>query len=50
MEAKVRIARTRAFDVVVCGGGPAGFCAAVAAVREGARTALLETFGMLGGP
>ena len=49
MEAKVRIARTRAFDVVVCGGGPAGFCAAVAAAREGARTALLETFGMLGG-
>jgi glycine/D-amino acid oxidase-like deaminating enzyme len=36
-------------DVVVCGGGPAGFAAAVAAARAGARTTLLEVHGCLGG-
>ena len=49
MEVNVRIACTRSFDVVVCGGGVAGFCAAVAAARTGANTALIESFGMLGG-
>ena len=38
-----------AYDVVVCGGGPAGFIAAVTAAREGAKTALIERFGFLGG-
>ena len=28
------------YDVVVCGGGPGGWVAAVAAARAGARTAL----------
>jgi glycine/D-amino acid oxidase-like deaminating enzyme len=37
------------YDVVVCGGGPAGFVAAVAAARGGARTALVERYGFLGG-
>lgn len=37
------------YDVVVCGGGPAGFIAAVAAARGGARTALVEQYGFLGG-
>lgn len=37
------------YDVVVCGGGPAGFIAAVAAAREGARTAIIEQYGFLGG-
>lgn len=37
------------FDVVVCGGGPAGFIAAIAAAREGARTALIERHGFFGG-
>lgn len=36
-------------DVVVCGGGPAGVAAAVAAARSGARTRLLELHGSLGG-
>ena len=37
------------YDVVVCGGGPAGFIAAAAAAGEGARTALVEQYGFLGG-
>jgi hypothetical protein len=37
------------YDVVVCGGGPAGFIAAIAAAREGAKVALIERFGFLGG-
>ena len=37
------------YDVVVCGGGPAGFIAAVSAARMGCRTALVERLGFLGG-
>lgn len=36
-------------DVLVAGGGIAGFMAAVAAGRTGARTLLVERFGSLGG-
>lgn len=36
-------------DVVVCGAGPSGTAAAVAAARRGAKTLLLETHGCLGG-
>lgn len=36
-------------DVVVCGGGPAGVCAALAAARAGAQTRLIEVHGCLGG-
>jgi 2-polyprenyl-6-methoxyphenol hydroxylase-like FAD-dependent oxidoreductase len=36
-------------DVVVVGGGPAGFAAAVAAARAGAKVALVERYGSLGG-
>jgi len=38
-----------AYDVIVCGGGPAGFVAAVAAREAGARTLLVERYGFLGG-
>ena len=38
-----------ASDVVVCGGGPAGVAAALAAARNGAKTRLLEVNGCLGG-
>ena len=37
------------YDVAVCGGGPAGFCAAIAAARGGSKTILIERNGMLGG-
>ena len=37
------------YDVVVCGGGPGGWVAAVAAARAGARTALVERYGFVGG-
>ena len=36
-------------DVVVCGGGPAGIAAALAAARNGAKTCLIEVHGCLGG-
>ncbi len=37
------------YDVIVCGSGPAGFSAALAAARTGAKTALLEVNGCVGG-
>ena len=36
-------------DVVVVGGGPAGFAAAIAAARTGSKVALVEKDGSLGG-
>jgi ribulose 1,5-bisphosphate synthetase/thiazole synthase len=37
------------YEVAVLGGGPAGIAAAVAAVRAGKRTLLIERYGFLGG-
>lgn len=37
------------YDIIVCGAGPAGICAATAAARQGASTALLERYGIPGG-
>ena len=39
----------RKFDVVVAGGGTAGVVAAIAAARQGAKTALIEVKGYPGG-
>ena len=39
----------REFDVVVAGGGTAGAVAAIAAARNGAKTALIESKGYVGG-
>ncbi|WP_231581382.1 FAD-dependent oxidoreductase [Domibacillus enclensis] len=41
--------RTEKFDVVVCGGGLAGFCAAVAAARNGSKTAIVQDRPVFGG-
>ena len=40
---------TQEYDLVVCGGGLAGFCAAVAAARLGTRTCLVQDRPVLGG-
>jgi hypothetical protein len=37
------------YDVIVCGGGPAGLIAATAAARNGASTLLIERYGFVGG-
>ena len=36
-------------DILVCGGGPAGVAAALAAARNGAKVVLIESTGCLGG-
>lgn len=36
-------------EVLVCGGGPAGTAAALAAARQGAKVTLVERYGHLGG-
>lgn len=37
------------YDIVVCGAGPSGVCAAITAARNGKKTLLLERAGCLGG-
>ena len=37
------------YDVVVCGGGAAGFISAIAAARSGAKTAIVVQYGFFGG-
>ncbi|MDR2919259.1 MAG: FAD-dependent oxidoreductase [Tannerella sp.] len=39
----------REFDVIICGGGPAGVSAAISSARSGAKTLLIEKNGCLGG-
>ncbi|MFR2563237.1 MAG: FAD-dependent oxidoreductase [Anaeromassilibacillus sp.] len=44
----MKILEGKSYDVLVCGAGCAGFCAAVQAARAGMRTALVEKYGMPG--
>ena len=37
------------YDILICGAGSAGFCAAVAAARMGMKTALVEKYHTPGG-
>lgn len=37
------------YDVVIAGAGPAGISAALEAARSGAKTALIERYGCVGG-
>ena len=39
----------RTYQVIVCGAGPAGITAALAAARNGAHTLLIEQYGFAGG-
>jgi hypothetical protein len=41
--------KTNSYDTIVCGGGPAGFGAAISAARNGAKTLLIERNNCLGG-
>ena len=43
------VRRTMRANVCVVGGGPAGFVAAIAAARNGAKVTLVESFGFPGG-
>lgn len=45
----IPVAGMGVYDAVVCGGGPAGWVAAVSAARAGLRVALVERYGFLGG-
>jgi len=49
MRYEKNISLSGTYDVIVCGGGPAGIGAAIAAAESGAKTALIERFGFLGG-
>ena len=48
-EAERDIPLTSDCDVIVCGAGPAGVTAAIAAARAGAKVRLFEGHGSLGG-
>ena len=49
IEVKKSVPVVASYDVVVLGGGPAGFIAAIAAARKGAKTAIVEQYGFFGG-
>lgn len=45
----IKNVETKHYDFVVCGGGMSGVCAAIAAARGGAKTALVHDRSVLGG-
>lgn len=47
--ATIEIIKEREFDTAVIGGGVAGVSAAIASARNGAKTVLIESSGILGG-
>ena len=49
VEPEKKLPISRRVDVLVVGSGPAGFSAAVLAARQGAKTMLVESQGMVGG-
>ncbi len=49
IETKKNVPVIGKYQVVVCGGGPSGFVAALAAARCGAKVAIVERYGFLGG-
>lgn len=49
MQHNFSITNIEGYDVVVAGGGPAGFAAGVACARQGVKTLLVEGNGCLGG-
>ena len=49
LEPSKSIPVSRKYEVVVCGGGPAGVAAAISAARSGAKTLLIEMNACLGG-
>jgi hypothetical protein len=49
VESQRRYPELAAYDVIVCGGGPSGYIAAIAAARAGMRTAIVEQLSFFGG-
>lgn len=49
MESNNKCIEKNHYDVIVCGGGPAGFAAAYSAAKEGAKTILIEQLSCIGG-
>ena len=49
MDFNVKTINGGSFDLIVCGGGPSGFGAAVTAARKGMKVALIEQNGCFGG-
>lgn len=49
MEYKKQVKSVGSWDVIVCGAGPSGIAASVAAARQGMKVMLLERYGVVGG-